>query len=106
MEAGRLRHRVTIQSKTVVQDAYGEETITWGTFATVWANVEPLRGREFLEARQVMAEVSTRITMRYYAGVKPEMRAVFGSITYDILAVIHVESREREMQLMCQEIVE
>jgi len=106
MEAGKLRHRVTIQSKTVVQDAYGEETITWGTFATVWANVEPLRGREFLEGRQVMAEVSTRITMRYYAGVKPEMRAVYGSITYDILAVIHVESREREMQLMCQEIVE
>lgn len=105
MRAGQLRHRVTLQSKSVVQNTFGEETITWTDTATIWAAVEPLRGREFLEARQDQAEVSTRIRMRYRSGVAPEMRAVFGSHTYNIQAVIHLEERQRELHLMCSEVL-
>lgn len=105
MRAGRLRHRITIQDKTVVQNSFGEEDITWTEFATVWASVEPLRGREFLDGRMVTAEVTTRIRIRHLDGVRPEMRVVHGSTNYDVLAVIHLEERNREDQLMCQEIV-
>jgi head-tail adaptor len=34
MRAGRLRHRVVIQRKTVTQNAFGEEVITWTTVGT------------------------------------------------------------------------
>lgn len=105
MEAGKLRHRVTIQSKAATRDTYGEEVIIWTTVATVWAAVEPLQGREYLEARQVTAEVSTRIIIRRRSGILPEMRAVYGSRIYDILAVIEVDEARREMELMCQEII-
>lgn len=90
----------------MVQDDYGEEEITWTDWATVWAAVEPLRGREFMEAKQVQAEVTHRMRMRYRDGISPEKRVSFDGRTFDILAVIHVAEREREVQLMCREIVE
>lgn len=105
MRAGDLRQRVTINSKTASQDSFGAEQITWVEFATVWAAVEPLTGREFMDARQITAEVTTRVRIRKLDGVIPEMQVVFGSKVYDVLAVLHVEERKREMQLMCQEII-
>lgn len=106
MEAGRLRQRVTIQYKVVVQDSFGQEGITWTDLATVWASVEPLTGREYIEGRQEAAEVSTRIRIRYRSGVEPEMRAVHGSTVYNILSVLHIEQGQREIVLMCREIDE
>jgi SPP1 family predicted phage head-tail adaptor len=105
MQAGRLRHRVTIQEKNASRNTYGEEVPAWSEIATVWAGVEPLRGREYLEMRQVQAEVTTRIRMRYLSGIAPEMRVVWGNHTYDILTVIHINTRGAEMQLLCSEVV-
>ena len=103
MEAGKLRNRVTIQKKSVVRDSYGAETITWVTHCQAWASIEPLRGREFMEARQAQAELTTRIRVRYQSGIEPEMRVLFGTRTFDIQDVIHVLERRREIQLMCTE---
>lgn len=105
MRAGRLRHRVAIQQKSVTRDSYGGETITWPGVITVWASVEPLRGDEFIEAQRAGARVDTRIVMRYQSGIVPEMRATEGSHTWDILSVINVEERDRELQLMCREVL-
>lgn len=105
MRAGQLRQRVTIQEKSVTRNSYGEEVITWSDVATVWASVEPLSGREFLDAQRAGAEVTTRIRIRYRSGIAPEMRVTYGDHVYDIKAVIDVEERHREIQLMCREVV-
>jgi SPP1 family predicted phage head-tail adaptor len=105
MQAGNLRNRITVQDKNVTQNAYGEEVITWTTVDEVWAAVEPLMGREFMAAKQVQAEVSTRIRMRFIPGLAPEMRVLFGSRVFEILSVQHVYERRRELILMCKEIV-
>lgn len=105
MKAGTLRHRVVIQEKDPTQDEYGEEVPTWSDVDTVWAAVEPLAGREFLETQRVGAEVTTRIRIRYRDGIVPKMRVVWGDHVYDIKAVIHVEERQREIHLMCKELV-
>lgn len=105
MRSGKLRQRVIIQSKTVVPNSFGEEDITWTEVATVWAAIVPLRGREFLDGRMATAEVTTRIEIRHRDGISPEMRVVHGSIIYNIRAVIPIETRDREIHLMSQEIV-
>lgn len=105
MRIGRLRHRVTLQYKVVVADSYGAETITWTDLVTVWGAVEPVRGEEFIELARAGAEISTRIVIRYRGSIVPEMRVVFGSHTYDVRSVIHVDERERELQLMCRELI-
>lgn len=101
MQAGGLREQVTLQRKVVTRDAYGAEVITWIEIATVWAKVEPLRGREFLEQRRDGNEVTTRITLRYRSDLEPIHRAVHRSTAYDIQSVIHKETRFRELELMC-----
>jgi len=105
MRAGRLRQRVTIREKSVTRGDYGAETVTWTAVATVWASVEPLRGREFLEAQREGAEVTTKVVMRYRGGIVPEMQVTYSDHTYDVLAVIHVDERGRELQLMCREVL-
>jgi SPP1 family predicted phage head-tail adaptor len=99
--AGLYRHRITIRSKSVTRNAYGEEIVTPTTFGTYWASVEPIRGREFTEMQQAQAEVTTRIRMRYHDGITPEMDVLFDNDEYQIVAVIPVKERGRELELMC-----
>lgn len=105
MRTGRLRHRIIIKSKTVSRGASGQENITWTTVATLWGSVEPLRGNEFLESMREGAEVTTRIVVRYYPSLDPVMRVYWGSHVYDILSIINPDSRNRELQLMCKEVI-
>ena len=104
MRAGDLRHRVTIQRLVGTRDSYGEVQGSWTDVATVWAAVEPLRGREFLEAQMAQAAATIRVRIRYRADLTPEMRVVYGSQLLNIRAVIDVEGRHRELWLMCEEI--
>lgn len=43
---GELDQRVTLESSTMTQDGAGGAETTWSTYATVWAKVTPLTGRE------------------------------------------------------------
>ena len=104
MQAGRLRHRITIQTFTTTKDEFGQPVETWDTFDTVWASVEPLTGREYFQAQQTQAEISYRVRIRYLSGVEPTMRVIHGSRTLEILAVLNAEERNREIQLMCREV--
>jgi SPP1 family predicted phage head-tail adaptor len=105
VRAGELRHRVTIQGRTITRNSYGEEKVDWMPVATVWAEVTDLSGREYFAAQQVQAEVTTRIRIRYRPGVAPEMRVVAGARTFDILAVLDPDGRRRELHLMCRGVV-
>lgn len=105
MNAGKLRHRVTIQDPQSARDTFGAEIVNYVDVATVWAAVDPLQGREFFDAQADNAEVTTRIRIRYRSGIKPTMRVVWGDHEYDIRSVIEIESRRRELHLMCRELL-
>lgn len=99
-----LRHRVTLESKTVTRDPLGGEIESWAAVAIVWAEVLPLQGREFFEARRLESELDSRIRIRYRSGVVPGMRITWGSRTYGIESVVEHESGRRELRLMCREL--
>ena len=100
MNAGRLRHRVTIQEKSVTDNAAGEEIITWSDVATVWAAIEPVRGAEFWEAQQEQAERPAKIVMRYRSDVTVANRLIWGSHTYDIESVVRPAERQIMLEIM------
>lgn len=104
--AGRLRHRITLQSRSIARTASGAETVTWSDEKTVWAAIEPQRGREYMDGLQVHDEQITAITIRYYNGVVPEWRVYWDkeTRTYDILEVRNWDERDREMLLICREV--
>jgi SPP1 family predicted phage head-tail adaptor len=73
--SGRLRHQMELQEQVQAQDATtGVTTVTWSTVATVWAAIEPLSAREFVESAANQSQVSARVTIRYRAGVTAAMR--------------------------------
>ena len=102
---GKLRHRVTIQQLIRGDDGYGGTIETWQDVATVWAVIEPLRGNERYTAQQVQSELTHKVTIRYRAGIKPQMRLLYKGKTFEIEAVIDVEERHQWLELLCSEVV-
>ena len=88
IRAGKLRHRVTLQAKSVTRDDMGGEIIVWTDVATVYAQVEALSGRALMAAQQAQSEVSGRILLRHRADIQPDWRVVHGSDIYAIHAII------------------
>ncbi len=85
MQAGKLRHQVTIQQLVTSQNSTtGVITNSWTTFATAWAAIEPLSVRDVLAAQTNNSDTRARATIRYLAGIKSSMRLVHGSDTYEI----------------------
>jgi SPP1 family predicted phage head-tail adaptor len=103
IRAGDLRHRVTLQSPTVTQNDLGEDTTTWPEAGTFWAAVNPLSGNELFRAKQVNAEVTHEIEMRWTPLVTPANRIKFGTRIFEILSAINVEERNKKLLLSCKE---
>lgn len=102
MLAHRLRHRITIERKTAGEDTWGQPVETWETVAIAPAEVWPLSGREFVAAQAEQAGVTTRITIRYQAGIEPEMRVMHDGMAYNIRAVLPDPTGRRHITLMCE----
>lgn len=110
MQAGRLRSKVTLQERIQQQNEVGEELITYADLMTLYASIEPISGREFFAAEQILADITTRIRCRYIPMAEPTMRIRFIEINespqliaiFDIEAVLHTNQRRRETILMCR----
>lgn len=83
--SGRLRHRVRIEryvldvdsNGDVVQDAEsGQTTGQWLELATVWAAIEPLSAKEFIQSQATQAQIVARVVMRARSDVGAAMRLV------------------------------
>lgn len=104
--AGNLRHRVSIQRKQITQNPQtGAMTETWvDAWSNVPAAIEPLSAREFIAASAVQSEVTTRITIRYRAGVTASMRILHNDRIYNIQGVLpDPESGRSWLTLPCSE---
>ena len=100
--AHRLRHRITIERKTAGADAWGQPVETWETVAIAPAEVWPLSGREYIAAQAEQASVTTKITVRYQAGIEPAMRITHDGKTYNVRAVLPDPTARRHLTLMCE----
>jgi len=106
MQAGRLRQRVTIQERTVSQDALGQVVETWSALAAnVPADVRMAGGMErFSNAiDQTVATVTHRVRLRYRDDVTPLNRILHGSRVLDIQSAVDPDGRRRELVCFCVE---
>lgn len=100
MRAGDLDQRVTLQARSVVTDAMGQDTITWQDIATVWAQCQAVRGREFFAAAQVQQEQTVKVRIRYRADVSTMTRLIWDGRAHDITGVVPV-GRKDMLEIMC-----
>jgi SPP1 family predicted phage head-tail adaptor len=99
-----MRQRIVLQKRFFVESGGAEPLEEWQDVAELNGSVEPLKGREFFrggnDLPQKIAEVDTRIRIRYCQGLNPaEHRIIHGGIVYDLQAVIH-DRRNHQTQLM------
>jgi len=107
MKAGELTHRIEIQAIGTTRGAAGEVVDTWSTETngTVWASIKPGSGREFFNAKQINAELTHIIKMRYYSGLTPAKRILFGTRIFNIEDIRNTDEHNTEMIVNAKELV-
>jgi SPP1 family predicted phage head-tail adaptor len=106
-DLGVLRHRLTWQTfDTTSHDAVGQPTRTLLVMGTYWARVEPLSGMELMNARQLKAVTSHKITMRNIGPVKPSDNFLFEATgrRFEVDSVFRLEERNAYLILHCTEL--
>lgn len=102
---GELRHIVTFQKKSDVQNEYGETNGWIDVLKQRRVGIYPISGKEFFAAETVNSEVTHKVKMRYDPNVTPDMRIKFGQRHLNIISVINFQERNVELQLLCKELV-
>ena len=103
MKIGDLKHRITFQDSMKTPDGYKGHTESWTNFATVWASVEPLAGREYFFSQQIKAEVTHRVKIRYRDDITVKMRIQFGVKVFEIESILDIKERHEILEIFCRE---
>jgi SPP1 family predicted phage head-tail adaptor len=76
LPAGKLRHRVLLESPTYTQNTTtGEMVPSWTSEGTVSAAIEPSSAREFIAAQATQSQIDTKIIIRFRDDVAANWRA-------------------------------
>jgi SPP1 family predicted phage head-tail adaptor len=105
MRAGRLRDVVTLQRRTNTADGAGGYVESWNDLADVWAHVKSISGKEVFVSGQLQNEVTHRVLIRYYSGLKPNDRVVFEGRNFRIHAINPPTNKNSAMELNCIEVI-
>ena len=88
-----IRHLVIIEQPTLsLPSQSGRRTTSYSTFASVWATIAPVSGREIAIAKSIAATVSHRIVMPYYPGILPTYRVRLGDRLFEINAILNCDN--------------
>ena len=103
INAGNLTDRIVIEQAAETRNSVGEVTLSWSTFAAVWADVSALSGREAERYGQIVGFTGHKVTIRQLPGVKVSMRIIYeGTRTLEIGAINEYE-RGWYLELICTE---
>lgn len=103
---GLLNKRVEIQRITSqpATDA-GGYTEVWATFAKRWASINPLRGKEYLQADSINSNITHRIRIRFDHGLSltPRDRIKFGTRIFNFESVKNIQEGDIALEIMAVE---
>lgn len=104
MRGGTLRHRVTLMRPTDGDpgDA-GNASLTFVESGNIWSRIEPLTVAELLNAQQVQANATHKVTIRYHKEIAQKWQLLFRGRTFDVEAILPTDMRPIEMVLLVSE---
>lgn len=103
MKIGGMRYRIELQRNVSKKDDEGFTQNIWQTEHTVWADIVPVSGREFLQSGTETAEVTFKIYIRWIENVDADMRVKCGENIYLLTAVLG-NKRKGMLTLMAKEL--
>lgn len=102
--ASRLRHRITVQSYTDVDDGQGGVTRTWSNENSYWASVNPISADKRQEYRSSNIDVTHYMETRGDCKITEANRLLFkGGIFIDLLIRDPLEIGDLKV-ILCKEV--
>lgn len=102
----QLRHRITIQKKSIELNASDDRVPHWSDVKTVWAAVKPLSVRDFLAARAMQYKTAARIVIRFTNDLNGEDYRLYHADTqlyYRIEGILpDAESGKEYLTIACE----
>ena len=99
---GRLKSRIVVYRKKTITTSIGSDKEIYAIYKTIYAEIRPLRGKEYLESVQLEHKITYKITIRFTDINETDYIGYQGKI-FDIESVIDVENRHWDIELMCVE---
>lgn len=103
MDIGRTNKRITFCRYEEKENALSQLEQVLVEVKTVWASVEPTRGREYQEAQRIRPELTYKITTRYHKEITPDMFIKWKERHFKIVSVINVKERNEVLEIICTE---
>ncbi len=86
LDAGKLRHKLTILSPVSEQDSdTGEMDITWYVLGKFWGSFEPYSTKDVIAAGTLEESTEARAIIRYNENIASGMRVLFRNRIYNIV---------------------
>lgn len=101
--AGEMRHRITIQQRSLASDGIGGSTETWSTLATVWSKIEPMSAGQVAWASSLEHRVTHKITIRYRSDLTSDMRIQYGGRIFHVKGYRNLEERNLWTEINAEE---
>ncbi len=103
INVGRLNKRVTIYSYTETETSLGASKTVLKKSATVWAELRPMRGTEFLEYYRAANALQFKVTMRWRSDLTEKDVLVFEGRQFEINSIINIMEGKSYMEIYCTE---
>jgi len=107
MRAGLLNKTISIrQIASTARSTDGAPIVTRSTIlADIWSRVDPKTGKELYRDRNRWEVDETDFFIRFTTvSITPAMEVAYSGNTYDIKAVINVDERDREIQIITKRV--
>lgn len=108
LNAGKLRRKLTFQSRSTSRGSMGGQVQTWTDAFTRYGSINTLSGAELIRAQAVNAEATHSIVTRYTTEFADpiavaKMRILYRGRTLDILASDNVDEANFRVVLLASE---
>jgi SPP1 family predicted phage head-tail adaptor len=105
MNPGNLKHRITFQQFSEIENELGDVVKEWLDYKTVRAMIKTVQGREYFSASSTQNENTIRFIIRYTNGIHPDMRINFRGRYFEIESVINDDEMNKTLTIMGKEAV-
>lgn len=108
ISSGDLNKRIILQTPIPDDNDVLESEIEYQDYSKTWAKVEPLSGKQYIEAKKERPELTYQITMRYRSNITNNMRIRYpkgnGKDKFFIIEdIINVLERNEKLIIICYE---
>lgn len=109
MQAGKLRHLLTVEADTETRGPSGSVIHNPGSVVRVWGEITPLSGNESWATERPQADVTHRIRLRSGGLVTrelltPQHRLRYGERKFEILSILDTSEVGAELIVQAKEV--